>query len=265
MRFNKLTLITLLVITVAIAIIYQSISSPRDSRSTPSNSTSSRDFTPSNNNNRNTDSTPSFTSLYLPFNLDDINLTQGDLNPLGVVRFDQDQSDYGHSGIDIPLAQGSNIFASTNGQIVLLGTAGDPWGGMKIGHLIEPTNDGEGWIFIYEHVTPLESLSIGDNVSQGDLIATKTAPNNFTAHFQLSYHFNEYEYSKNIQCWPDYLQVDEKSKLDAWWSTYSQSNSFHGDWSTNVEDGKYPFRGLLDRQIYPNGPQYCYSLGTDVR
>lgn len=30
-------------------------------------------------------------------------------------------------------------------------------------------------------------------------------------------------------------------------------------------EGKHPFRGLLDKTKHPDGPQFCYPIGTDVR
>lgn len=203
--------------------------------------------------------------LKLPFNISDIDNTHAEINPLGVVRFSKDLEEVGHSGIDVPMKQKSNIYAVADGEIVLIESTGDDWGGMKIFQLLKKDKEGEGVGFIYDHVTPATNLKVGSKVTSGQVIAYKTAPRDFTAHFQLSRLFNNYKYIDNILCWPDYLDKEEKTKLYGWWDEYKKTDVLVSSWRENIEEGKYPFRELLDASKYPNGPQLCYPLGTDVR
>ena len=203
--------------------------------------------------------------LSLPFRIVDLDEFNGEINPIGIVRFSKDRPDIGHSGLDVPLAQGADIFAVADGEIVLLSSAGDPWGGWGIFQLLQGTRTGEGWGFIYEHVTPKPGLQVGSWVKRGEVIATKTAPAGFTAHLQLSYLFNSYEYISDIKCWPDKLASGDKTLLESWWQQYSASEHLVDSWRSTAEEGQYPFRGLLDTTAYTNGPHLCYPLGTDVR
>jgi len=138
--------------------------------------------------------------LSLPFKISDIDALNGEINPIGVVRFSADQGASGHSGLDVPLYQGVDILAVADGEIVFLGSAGDPWGGKRIFHLLRGTTRGEGWAYIYEHVILKPGLEVGSIVKRGEVIATKAAPTGFTAHLQLSYLFNDYQFIRDIQC-----------------------------------------------------------------
>lgn len=203
--------------------------------------------------------------LSLPFDFVDIDEGSGVINPIGVVRFSMDRADSGHSGLDVPLFEGANITAVGNGPIVQIDTAGDPWGGKKIVQLLQHTSDGEGWVFVYEHVTPLPQLKVGENIQTGDVIAQKSAPEGFTAHFQLSHAFNDFNYLRGVLCWPEFLAATEQDALSRWWQTYRKLDHVRDSWNTILEEGKYPFRALLDPVSYPQGLELCYPLGTDVR
>jgi murein DD-endopeptidase MepM/ murein hydrolase activator NlpD len=209
------------------------------------------------------DSVP--TGLSIPFDINDINPLEGEVNPLGIVRFSKDQSDVGHPGIDIPLKQGSSVYAVDDGRVVLIDSASDPWNGMKVFQLLKETGKGTGWAYNYEHIKLAEGVEVGSELKKGDLVGTKAAPDGFTAHFQLSKVFNDFKYTSDAQCWPDFLISDEKTRLDSWWEEYSSTQHLINSWDTTFEEDKYPFRGLLDVSRYPSGPQLCYSLGTDVR
>lgn len=206
-----------------------------------------------------------FNNLELPFNISDINDLMGEINPIGVVRFSLDESGTGHSGLDVPLKFGAPIKAVADGKIVLTGEAGDSWGGKKAFQLLKPTRSGEGWAFLYEHIKLADDLKVGKEYKTGDIIGTKAAPDGYTAHFQLSYNFSDYEYIRDVQCWVDMLSEDSFSKLNQWWEKYQKSPHLLGSWRTTFEEGKFPFKGLLDKIAYPDGPQLCYDLGTDVR
>lgn len=75
--------------------------------------------------------------LGLPFDVEDLNNKQGIVNPLGVVRSDQDEPDIGHNGIDFPLFEGANIYAVADGEVLDIEDEGDPWGGKGISQLLE--------------------------------------------------------------------------------------------------------------------------------
>jgi len=203
--------------------------------------------------------------LSLPFNIEDIDENKGEINPIGVVRFSKDEGLTGHSGVDIPLFDNSPVYAVSEGEIVVIKSAGDPWGGMGLYQILSVTGVGEGWGFIYEHIKIADGLEVGDNLKRGDLVGTKAAPAGFTAHFQLSHHFNNYEFTKDVRCWPDRLSSDASEKFISWWDKYRTSEVLLNSWKTNVEEGQYPFRGLLDDTQFPGGAQLCYELGTDVR
>ncbi|MAF81170.1 hypothetical protein CL628_04120 [bacterium] len=203
--------------------------------------------------------------LVMPFDPADVDPLRGDINPLGVVRFDKDQPQYGHSGIDVPLNQNSPIYAVAAGEIVVVKSADDPWDGMGVWQLLEPTRPGEGWAFVYEHILLAPGIAVGEVLATGDLVGYKAAPSGFTAHFQLSAMFNNYKFSRGMECWPDYLNESASTVLFSWWNVHRASERLIGNWSGNQEDGRYPFRSLLDKSVYPDGPQLCYPPGTDVR
>jgi hypothetical protein len=204
-------------------------------------------------------------NLSLPFNINDVHQTKGVVNPLGVVRFSQDQLNLGHPGIDIPLKQGSEIYAVADGDIVLIDIAGDPWGGMKVFQLLQQTGTGSGWAFIYEHIKLAKGVTVGTKLKKGTLVGEKIAPDGFTVHLQFSKVFNDFKYTSDATCWPNFLNKAEKDQLNFWWEGYSKNRLLINSWTTNSEEGKYPFKGLLDKSKFPNGPQLCYPLGTDVR
>lgn len=203
--------------------------------------------------------------LTIPFKISDIDNENGELNPLGVVRFDKDQSDIGHGGLDFPLKQYVPIYAVADGDIVVIKSASDPWNGMAIFQILQETREGEGWAFMYEHVIPAVDLKVGDKIVRGQQIATKAAPVEFTAHFQLSRLFNSFQYTKEPICWTEKLDKISKSEMYSWWNEYSKGIQLTSSWRTNEEEGEFPFRDLLEIAYYPDGPQMCYDLGTDVR
>jgi len=203
--------------------------------------------------------------LSLPFRTEDIDEFNGGINPIGVVRFAKDRSEIGHSGLDVPLFEAAEIFAVADGEIVLIQSAGDPWNGQGIFQLLKQTSSGEGWGYIYEHIIPREGLKEGDVLKRGEILGIKAAPKRFTAHFQYSFLFNNFQYINNIQCWPDQLTADASTELNTWWERYRESEWSMDGWNGTFEEGAYPFRGLLDKTKYPNGLELCYPLGTDVR
>lgn len=180
MKKNRLLVIIVFVIVILIAVIVVVLN---NNKTSVNNFISENKFTSSFENHSTNSQIPS--NFSLPFNINDIDQQNGEINPIGIVRFSQDQVGIGHSGLDVPLFQKSEIYAVSDGEIILIDSAGDPWGGMKIYQLLEKTGEGEGWIFNYEHVTPVSGIEVGKNVKRGDLIANKTAQSSFYSTFSI--------------------------------------------------------------------------------
>jgi hypothetical protein len=211
------------------------------------------------------ESNPIPSDISMPFRIEDIHPSRGDVNPLGVVRFAKDQGNIGHNGIDIPLNQDAPIYAVADGRVVRIVSAGDPWGGMGLYQILRDDGNGEGYAFIYEHIEIAEGVEVGTELKRGDIVGTKIAPAGFTLHLQYSKVFNNFEYTDKMECWPEFLSNGEKAILDSWWEDYRKSDRLISAWDSVFEEGAYPFRGLLDESKYPEGPQFCYPFGTDVR
>ena len=119
------------------------------------------------------------------------------MSPFGVVRKPQDRPEYGHSGIDVPLVEGAAILAVADGTIIAILPAADKFPGEIALLLISKGNqEGEGWVFLVEHVELNPGLSRGDQVARGQQFATSAIPTGRgNTHMQLSYYFNGFEYS----------------------------------------------------------------------
>ena len=73
------------------------------------------------------------------------------ISPFGIIRHSRD-SGHGHGGIDIPLNENAPIFAVAEGTILSAEESSDGAGGFDVKLLITGSG-GEGWGYIYEHVT----------------------------------------------------------------------------------------------------------------
>jgi murein DD-endopeptidase MepM/ murein hydrolase activator NlpD len=104
------------------------------------------------------------------------------ISPFGVVR---DGGARSHEGIDISASRGQSIYAVDNGRVFKSGNISANAGlGCEIDH-------GNGWVSKYFHCEDVY-VSVGQQVSQGDLIATAdntgNAANTAThLHFELWY------------------------------------------------------------------------------
>ena len=91
--------------------------------------------------------------LVLPFHVDDIREGDAFISPFGVVRWSKDRSEFGHSGIDIPLEPEAAIYAAFAGEIVSVTAATDGRPGSNVTLRSDgKAPPGEGWGFLYEHI-----------------------------------------------------------------------------------------------------------------
>ncbi len=129
----------------------------------------------------------------------------------------------------------------------------------------EGLREGEGWIFIYEHIKLEPGITIGSEVEKGQAIARNqlVRSNN---HLQLSYFFNDFKFSRNHTCWVDQLDLASEETLS---TTFDNKIRIHTNfltgWLNAIDEGKSSLKGLLDEDRYPDGAQLCYPQGTDVR
>ena len=86
-----------------------------------------------------------------------------------------------HSGVDLAVPEGTPVRASDNGKVILAENSGDGYGNYII------LDHGNGFKTLYGHNSAL-CVSIGDIVSQGDLIAYSGSTGNSTGphlHFEI--------------------------------------------------------------------------------
>lgn len=204
--------------------------------------------------------------LALPFAIEQARAGDVDLHPFGVVRFSQDRPEYGHSGIDIPLGKNAAIFAVADGEVLQMQPAGDDRPGQNVTlRITDPKQPGEAWIFFYEHIVPDPAITKGNIVKRGQRLGRTALETSHNNHLQLSYAFNNFQYTRSHTCWVDYLAPDAAEDLTAWFSHVSKQPAFREAWQSYTREGKYELRGLLDARRFPGGPQLCYPPGTDVR
>ena len=86
-----------------------------------------------------------------------------------------------HSGVDLAVPEGTPVRASDNGKVILAENSGDGYGNYII------LDHGNGFKTLYGHNSAL-CVSVGDTVSQGDLIAYSGSTGNSTGphlHFEI--------------------------------------------------------------------------------
>jgi len=76
---------------------------------------------------------------------------------------------YEHDGIDLSAAEGSDVYATTDGKITEVYT-----GDLLTGGQITLEGDG-GIVTVYSFVDPVEGIAAGSQVKKGDVIATVSA------------------------------------------------------------------------------------------
>ena len=189
------------------------------------------------------------------------------VNSFGVVRSSLDLSSLGHSGIDLVSEIGVPIYAVTDGVIVIAEAATDGRGGTNVKLLIgTDTSSGTGWVFNYEHVSLLSALDVGSVVTKGQQIATTTQDMFSSTHLELAHAFNDFLFHENQMCWVEQLDTTDRVALeDRFDNVLRVHPDFISSWQTVTMEGMLPWIELLDPTNYPDGPQLCYTKGTDVR
>lgn len=196
----------------------------------------------------------------LPFAIEDIDLVQKVLNPLGPIRHSRD-SGIGHGGIDIPLKTGAPFYAVEDGILieVLPGSSNRPGNDVKL--LVGAEEPAQaGWIFVYEHIALEPGVGENSRLTRGQLFARTPDPPVNNYHLQLSYWET---FTSNNTCWVDFLA--DSAFSDHFNETIRTDSLFISGWEDAEEEGQFPFRAFLDLENYPEGPQICYPIGTDVR
>ena len=89
--------------------------------------------------------------LSLPFRIEDLGGSNRFISPFGILRHSRDAG-HGHGGIDIPLDKNADVYAVSDGTILSVEESGDGAGGFDVILLILGSG-GEGWGFLYEHVS----------------------------------------------------------------------------------------------------------------
>ena len=190
------------------------------------------------------------------------------VNPFGVVRSSRDLAALGHSGIDLVTAQGTAIHAVGDGVIVSVDAAPDGFPGDAVRLLLSTdAPEGEGWVLLYEHISLLAGLDVGSSVTRGEQIATNPLEIGRSNHFELAWVFNNFLFHRNQTCWVVQLEAAERAALQSRFNDVIRVHpDFVGAWSqVDFNEGMLPFKELLNIVTYPDGPQICYSNGTDVR
>ncbi|MDA1256646.1 MAG: peptidoglycan DD-metalloendopeptidase family protein [Chloroflexi bacterium] len=189
------------------------------------------------------------------------------MTPFGVYRKSADRPGPGHSGIDVPMANGAPMYAVAAGRVLNVEPSSDQRLGETLKIMIgDEVRPGEGWTFIYEHVAREPGITQGATVQRGQLIGTNAmATGESNNHLQLTYQFNEQGFTRDHTCWVDQLSVAASDELDVWFAALKGSDFLLSGWRTATDEEYYPFRGLLDETAYPDGPRLCYAPGTDVR
>lgn len=214
-----------------------------------------------------TTTAPLPTGLTMPMRVDDINL-RGVINLFGIVRSSLDLVSVGHPGHDIPLNTGAPLFAVADGTIVTVGPSIDSRPGSIVKILIAADQTpGRGWVFLYEHVTLLGGLGVDSLVTRGQQIATNPLDPAFGNHLELAHTFNNYEFHEDQTCWVDQLDGSARAEFVNRFNTILRTDPrFIAAWqSVTFNEGRLPFRELLNTMKYPDGARLCYPPGTDER
>ena len=190
------------------------------------------------------------------------------VNPFGVVRSSLDLVELGHSGIDLVSAQGTAIYAVGDGVIVSADDATDGFPGDAVRLLLSTdAPQGEGWVFLYEHISLLAGLEVGSTVTRGEQIATNPLEIGRSNHLELAWVFNNFLFHRDQRCWVVQLEPTERTALEERFNNVLRVHpDFVGVWSqVDFNEGMLPFKELLNIATYSDGPQMCYPKGTDVR
>ena len=207
-------------------------------------------------------------NLVAPIDPTAISLEGAPINPFGIVRSALDQGPVGHPGIDLPSAAGTPVLAVAAGRIVTVGQA-EPHhlAGQEVRLLIgEGPEAGTGWVFLYTHVALAAGIRIGTEVAAGRPFANSPLSPSDGNHFELAWAFNDFRFHQDLTCWVHQLNGAEQTSFEEHFNTVLRTDPrFIDGWMNMTFEGRFPFRALLDTQLFPEGAQLCYSPGTDVR
>ena len=190
------------------------------------------------------------------------------VNPFGIVRSSLDLDEVGHPGIDLVSARGTAIHAVGDGVIVTVAAATDGFPGDAVRLLLSTdAPEGEGWVFLYEHISLLAGLDVGSTVTRGEQIATNPLDIGRSNHLELAWVFNNFLFHRDQRCWVVQLEPEERTALEDRFNDVLRVHAdFVGVWSqVDFNEGRLPFKELLNFTTYPDGPRLCYTKGTDVR
>ena len=202
--------------------------------------------------------------LFLPFRIEDVGGGNEFISPFGIVRHSRDAG-HGHGGIDIPLNERAPIYAVADGTILSAEESSDGAGGSDVLLLLSGSG-GEGWGFLYEHVTLEPGIAVGSAVTRGQLIARNgLTTNRRNSHLQLTYLFNDYQFSRDHTCWVNQLDLDANTSLLSYFRAADTQTRLTAQWGSVREEGMFSNKELLNAERFPEGPQLCYQLGLDVR
>ena len=173
------------------------------------------------------------------------------VNPFGVVRSSLDLVEFGHSGTDLVSARGTPIHAVDDGVIVTVETATDGFPGDLVRLLLSPNApEGEGWVFLYEHISLLEGLGVGSTVARGDQIATNPLEIGRSNHLELACVFNNFLFHRDQRCWVFDLEPTERSALEERFNNVIRVHAdFAGVWSqVDFNEGMLPLQGAAQHR-----------------
>ena len=123
---------------------------------------------------------------------------------------------------------------------------------------------GEGWAFLYEHITLDRGVNVGDAVTAGQRIGV-SAITVGANHMALEYLFNDFQFTKDHRCWAEHRAVDGNQAFVKTFDSIKNTPQLLGSWRDVREDGMFSYRAALDAERFPDGPRLCYPMGTDLR
>ena len=98
-----------------------------------------------------------------------------------------------------------------------------------------------------------------------EIARSPLSPREANNHLQLTYLFESKTFSREHTCWVDHLKIADRTSLLLRFGDIRAGDSFHEAWETAQEEDAFVYRGLLDREDFPDGPALCYPQGADVR
>ena len=193
-------------------------------------------------------------NLVAPIDQTSISVEGAPINPFGIVRSALDQGPVGHPGLDLPSAAGTPVLAVAVGHIVTVGQA-EPHNlaGQEVRLRIgEGSEAGTGWVFLYAHVTLAAGIHVGTEVAAGQPFANSSLRPSDGNHFELAWAFNDFRFHQDPTCWVHQLNGGERTSFEDHFNTVLRTDPrFINGWMSTTFEGRFPFRALLDTQLFP--------------